>query len=204
MTNHLFLDLDGTLIDSSRRQHALFNELAPQSQFTYADYWRIKRRRISQKSMLQQYFHYSDAQAEIFHEAWIRQIEAPQRLATDTPFPGVTHFLRRAAERCTLCLATARQRPDAVAEQLNRFGWQGLFTHVFVTQQTQSKAALITAILSPERTDRFVGDTGEDIQAARELGVEAIAVSSGVLDADVLREYNPDRVLASVTELEIQ
>jgi phosphoglycolate phosphatase-like HAD superfamily hydrolase len=40
--------------------------------------------------------------------------------------------------------------------------------------------------------DMLVGDTGEDVVAARELGVVAVCVSNGFREAAYLATYEPD------------
>jgi phosphoglycolate phosphatase-like HAD superfamily hydrolase len=47
----------------------------------------------------------------------------------------------------------------------------------------------------------FVGDTPEDIRAARVAGAQVIAVSTGVYQACDLAELEPDLCLSSCAEL---
>ena len=202
MTKRVFLDFDGTLIDSSRRLYDLFRELAPESAFSYEDYWRIKRNAVSQRDLLREYLHYTDEQILSFKQKWKEAVEAPERLETDAPFEGVSAFLQDLAQRRTLYLVTARQDPDRAKAQVQKWGWEQYFTNIFVTQQSQSKAAFVRAHLSTCDTDFFVGDTGDDILAGKELGMKTVGVSSGFLNADVLKKYNPDLILDRVVELD--
>jgi phosphoglycolate phosphatase len=201
MTERLFLDLDGTLIDPRRRLYTLFCELAPEVGLSFEDYWRDKRNRMSQREMLRKYLAYPDARIDAFHEAWMSKVEEPARLALDTPFPGVSEFLDRARQQATLCLITARQHQDRLAEQLYRFGWQDVFTCVLTTGQRQTKAAMIRAHCAYGADDALVGDTGEDILAGKELGMHTVAVASGALSEAILREYAPDRIVPTVADI---
>jgi phosphoglycolate phosphatase len=201
MTERLFLDLDGTLIDPRRRLYTLFCELAPEVGLSFEEYWRHKRNRMSQRQMLRQHLAYPDARINAFHEAWMRKVEEPERLALDTPFPGVSEFLDRARQQAMLCLVTARQRQDRLVEQIHRFGWQDVFTIVLATGQRQTKADMIRAHCAYGADDTLVGDTGEDILAGKELGIHTVAVTSGVLSEAILREYAPDRIVPTVTDL---
>lgn len=200
-SEHLFLDLDGTLIDPSWRLYNLFCELAPSFPLSYDEYWSLKRRKINQRSLLKNALNYSEGDIADFKQLWMSRVEEPQRLATDIPYPGVTAFLSRAALTSELYLVTARQYPNRVVDQLTAFGWSHFFKEVLVTRQLKSKDEIICDTTVVLKSDTFVGDTGEDILAGKKLGVATIAVSSGFLCADVLMKYNPDRLLESVSEI---
>ena len=201
MVNRLFLDFDGTLIDVSRRLYILFNELASDSSFTYGEYWRIKRRRITQAEMLRFYFNYDEQRILKFKSQWMAEIENQERLKLDTPFLGVSSFLEKRSELQEIYLITARQHKLYVEKQLEQFGWRDLFKNIFVTEQIETKASIIRANFCLHDSDILIGDTGEDVTAAKTLGIRAFAVSSGFLDADILEEYAPEKILSSVTDL---
>ncbi len=203
MTRHIFLDFDGTLIDSRQRLYALFCELVPECALSFKEYWRIKRNKINQHDLLQRYFLYSDAKVNAFKCEWMKKIEEPDRLAMDVPFKGVKEFLMSAALDVSLYLVTARQHPAYVEMQIKQFGWQNYFTDIFVTAQRQSKSALIQANTTYAYNDILVGDTGEDIVAGKELGIITVAVTTGVLSESILREYQPDQLLDTVAMLDI-
>lgn len=203
MVDRLFLDFDGTLIDSGPRLYALFVDLAPEFHLSYEAYWRIKKDGMSQSAILRDRLGYSDRQIRSFQAEWMRLVEDPQRLLADRPFDGVTAFLERSALCWELYLVTARQNPDRVRSQISRFGWDAHFSNVFVTEQRQSKASLISANLSCRSTDVIIGDSEEDINSGRELGVRTIAVSSGALSAEALTRLGPDAVIGSVTDFDL-
>ena len=48
----------------------------------------------------------------------------------------------------------------------------------------------------------MIGDTGEDVLAARQLGMKSVAVGWGILSPDVLREYNPDYLAERMEDLD--
>lgn len=198
MTRRIFLDLDGTLIDPRPRLYRLFCDLAGEGVLTFEEYWRIKRGRMDQRTLLRRYLNYTDAQIAAFKADWMVKVEEPERLAEDRPFAGVSPLLAELSQRYPLVLVTARQHPERVEAQLAAFGWRSYFSQVLVTGQKQSKDALIRTHYTPIQTDLLIGDTGEDIEAGKALGVTTVAVASGVLSADILREYQPDHLLDSV------
>jgi len=198
VNGRILFDFDGTLIDSSQRLYRLFCELAPECSLSYQEYWRIKRDRVNQADILRQYFNYNDVQIAQFKKAWMTSIEDISRLAQDVPFAGVHELLRQLSLTHALYLVTARQYPERVKKQVASFGWSEYFTDILVTGQQQTKTALIRSMVAYDPTDIIVGDTGEDIQVGKELGIRAVAVSSGCLSAEVLAEYKPDCLLENV------
>lgn len=201
MTVNIFFDFDGTLIDSRKRLYHLFMELAPTAKFSFEEYWDIKRQRISQAELLKKYLNYTPEAIHDFSIKWKEEVEAPHRIATDLPFKDSEKVLRMLAGHYHIHLVTARQNTDTVHKQLAHFGWTNIFTSVLVTNQLHSKSSLIQNQTKFDNTDFFIGDTGEDIMTAKELGLSSIAVSSGILSADVLKTYEPDYLLNGVSDL---
>lgn len=201
MAKAIYLDWDGTLLSAGRRLYNLFQELVPQSTFTYEEYWDIKRRRTNQTELLSRWFGYTEAQIAAFKQQWLAMVEEPHRLDLDEPLPGTSTFLQNLAASHTLYLVTARQNPESVNAQIENLGWAAHFTKVLVTRHAATKTELIQQHTQPQAGDIFVGDTGEDIHTARQTGLVAVAVSSGFLNRDILQTYNPDYLIESVTSL---
>lgn len=203
MTRRLFLDFDGTLIDSRQRQYNLFLELAPGNAITFDEYWRLKRKNINQRDLLRSYLQYSDVQIADFKNAWMDKIEDTFRLDIDVPIEGVLEFLAQMSRKYDLCLVTGRQYHDRVVPQMRKLGLHDYFYDIINTAQRQSKAELVRSRVAWDANDIFVGDTGEDILAGKELGMRTVAVTSGALSEEALRKYQPDVVLESVVHLDI-
>jgi len=201
MTDRLFLDLDGTLVDSRERQYRLFMELAPGCGLSFDAYWTHKRANVNQGELLRRHADFTAEQARAFKAAWLTRIEEPARLELDTVLPGVPAFLERARQSHALYVVTGRQDHDRLLAQLRRLGLFEFFTDILNTGQRCSKAELIRARASWQASDLMVGDTGEDIDAGRALGMRTAAVLSGALSRAVLERHAPDWMLADVTEL---
>lgn len=199
---NLFFDFDGTLIDPRLRLYELFKEIVPQSNFTFEEYWDIKRKRTDQNKLLTQWFDFKPEQIADFKKEWMDKVEEESRITQDKPFEGVGEMLEGLGQQgYVLSLVTARQNPDLVIKQLKKFGWFHLFSHVLVTGQKDRKENLIRNNVSYNKNDVFIGDTGEDIHVAKTLGIKSIAVSSGFLSAEILKEYNPDYICESVLKI---
>lgn len=202
MTKTLFLDFDGTLIDSRVRLYELFQELVPESGLSFEQYWDLKRQGLSQSSLLREKCSMNAEQIDIFRQCWMQKVEEQDRLALDQPLPGVGDFLDCAAGRYRLVLVTGRQHADRARNQIRDLGWSEHFSLILVTAQRKAKASLILGHLTPSPTDWMVGDSGEDILAGRELGIKTAGVLTGPLSPDRLHTYGPDVLLADVTEIE--
>ncbi len=200
MPKQFFLDFDGTLIDPRARLYNLFCQLVPECRLSFDEYWALKRTAITQAELLQRYHGYDEEKCSTVKARWMIAVEDEAALLTDEPLPGTGDWLGRIADKNELILVTARQRPNLVERQLTALGWRDFFKHVLVTGQKTSKVALMQLVRIAEQPGVMIGDTGEDIRAGKELGLETVAVTSGMLDANVLKKYEPDGILASVTD----
>lgn len=198
----IFFDLDGTLIDSKERLFRLFQHLVPASVFTFEDYWKYKQKKIDHKEILSSVFSYSQHQIDHFQNEWMQQIELPQWLGLDKPFKGVTEYLVQLKKNNEIYLATSRQFEDRALAQLASFGWDDMFTKIFVTGQKMEKEALIKGSFVIDAADWFVGDTGKDVQTGKILGIRTAAVLSGFLGIEKLMEYEPDIIINTVLDFE--
>lgn len=197
----LIFDLDGTLIDSRQRLHALFRTLSG-SPMDFDAYWQRKRAKISNEVLLREAGH-DDAAVADFQARWMSMIETDHYLDMDMPFDGVDAALDRLGGGASLYLCTARQDPEAAERQLRRMGLAHRFERILVTRQERTKDELIAehvGALSPR--DWLLGDTGKDVQTARALGIRSCAVLSGFLSRESLEPYGPDLLLDHVCQFE--
>lgn len=202
MSKRLFLDFDGTILNSQKRIYKLFAELTGAPTMSYEEYWRIKRARITQADLLRRYFGYKDEQAEDFKRQWLLKIEEPQRLTDDTLLPWVIPFLKRKHETRDCYLVTHRQNAQRARTQAENLGISPYFKGILVSEQRMKKSELIAAAVPHEPDDVLLGDTGDDIMAARELGILSVAVTWGILEKKILMEYNPTYCVETEAELD--
>lgn len=198
---NIFFDLDGTLIDARERLYRLFQQLVPTSSLSFDQYWEQKRNKISHKELLADMFNYTDDTIEAFQRDWMINIERPEWLALDKPFDGISDRLKELKKSCNLFVVTHRQFRESVSGQMTQFGWLDLFKDVFVTSQKTEKYDLIKNVADISPDDWFVGDTGNDIQTGKKLGVRTVAVLSGFLSREKLSEYSPDRIEDNVLKI---
>lgn len=197
---NLIFDLDGTLIDSSRRLYSLFQLLVPSSDLTYESYWALKRKKISNETILSKFFGFDSFAVERFASAWMARIESPEMLGFDTDFPGIKETLTRLQKRACLYVCTARQYQELAVKQIDRLGLLPYFYDIMVTQQRKSKKELIASISGLGSQDWIIGDTGQDIQAGKALGIKTCAVLGGFRGLECIRHYDPDLILPTAND----
>ena len=198
---NIFFDLDGTLIDSRLRLYNLFQELVPQSKFSFNEYWQLKRDNINHAKILNQCFNFQDDEIDLFESVWMKLIEGEELLKLDKPFDGVSRYLISLKSKgFNLFLVTARQFKVSVLQQITNFGWLNIFKNVLVTEQKYNKADLIKPYLQLDYESWIVGDTDQDILVGKELHINTVAVLSGFLSENSLMEYFPDKIVNSVVD----
>jgi len=199
---NLFLDLDGTIINCRRRLYDLFAELVPHNDLSCDDYWGVKRGGLRQEDLLRNRLNLNESQISSYKTDWLAHIEDEERLAADIVIPGIPEFIQNKAENNFLHLVTNRQYHDRVLKQLGSMRLAHLFQNILVTEQRISKAGLIKKNgIKIKVTDAFIGDTGEDILTARELGCRSVAVSWGFLSEICIASYQPDFIANKVEDL---
>lgn len=199
----LFFDLDGTLIDSRLRLYTLFQNLIPQSNFSFDQYWDLKRNKVDHSRILQQYFNFSEEDIFIFQNKWMLLIESEKYLELDKPFPGVLEFLISLNKKNELYLITARQFKDKTLNQIENLGWSKLFIEILVTEQKVKKSELIKTVISNNTSGWMLGDTGIDIISGKQLGLKTVAVLTGFLSERILLTYSPDIIIKEVINFKI-
>jgi phosphoglycolate phosphatase-like HAD superfamily hydrolase len=189
----IVLDLDGTLIDVSKRHYTVYRDVLADvggEALPFSRYWELKRANTPWAEILG-----AGARAEFLAEFRDR-IEQPSYLALDRLFT----FTRRAIEALAphdLYLLTSRRSADALQEQLERLD---LARHFDAIVSGERKAELIRTIdAGPEAV--VVGDTEADVAAAREIGALAVAVTSGIRSEAVLRRSEPDLLVEDIRSL---
>lgn len=126
--------------------------------------------------------------------------------------PGVRPLLRRLARRGVAC--------GLVTGNLSRIGWHkvqrarlrqhfrfGAFADMGATRTELARLALAHARrrgwLPRGTRPVLIGDTANDIEAARANGILSVAVATGHYGLEELRPHGPDILLSNLAELEL-
>ena len=200
MKRRLFIDFDGTLVDSSIRQFNLFVELSEINSISFFEYWNAKRSGLKQSELLKKYSTNGAHSHLAFMENWIKKIEEPKRLREDTLIKGAQEFLLEAKKNFQVNCITNRQFRSRLINQMKYLGIEKNFSKILNTSGKISKQCIVRSNFSLKMNDIFIGDSDEDIQAGKELGLITIGVTSGGSTKERLKRYNPDKIIASVSK----
>jgi len=202
---NIFFDLDGTLLDSRKRLYILFCDLVHVCNLTFEQYWDYKRNKVSNEAILKQYFQFNEDQIKEFNQQWMLKIELEEYLDLDTTYEGVIDLLHELAASHFLYVVSHRQFEDTAVTQLRKLQLLPYFQRVLITNQRVKKESIIRSwVHSIHESDVLVGDTGHDVQTARELGIISVAVSNGFLNKKVLETYQPDFLFDSVADIDFK
>lgn len=196
---NILLDLDGTILDSRARLHSLFCKLAPGVMPDRSVYWEHKRVPRSHRWILANVAGWDEGEIQAFEAEWLRKIEEPEYLALDELAPGAFDAIRSLSTHASVHLLTARRSPGNLKRQLEQLGLLNCFTSIMATGAGRSKVETVRAhAIALEASDVLVGDTGEDVEAARSLGLVSVAICSGFRCEQYLRERGADRLYPSL------
>lgn len=191
----LVVDLDGTIVDIRPRHYAAHLTVSTELKLPPvepSEYWRTKR---SGRAIPAQY----NAVSREYNQKFLDWIEEDSLLELDHPFPGVLQWMTNAQSLgFRVIIATGRRYFARARAQLNRLA---VPSDLLVTT-SDSKAVAVAAVIDSPAV-AWIGDTEEDIEAARALGALAVAVTSGIRSKSVLTRHQPDVILSRLDQLRL-
>ena len=202
----LYLDLDGTLLDIREKYHRLHRRIAAdlgRQALTWDTFWARKRRGGTLDDLLPDW---EETARREYAKRWLGEIELPLYTRFDRLVPGARHSLVRLGREFELVLITLRRDGRELRRQLRHLGLDQLFSHLLVSGDhggaNLTKAQLLSLAVPPEkRKSIVVGDTEEDVLAARAMRAPVIAVLTGMRDRAFLAALSPDLIIESVAQL---
>jgi phosphoglycolate phosphatase len=203
----IFLDLDGPVLDVSRRYHRVHQDLVERLggwPFPLTAYWEAKRNLIPETEILER----AGLSSEAAQEAAVRRlsdIEGLGYIALDIPWPWTKAALTDLARIAPLALVTLRNNPELLNWQLEVFGLSRHFTRVLSGPgdgTPEAKAALLReAGISWGPESVFIGDTEVDVASGRALGLRTIALGCGIRTPALLERSSPDVLLEDLSQV---
>ena len=208
---HIFLDLDGPLLDGKERHYFCYQQILKASAHTPLEieqYWNYKKACGDLRGLLKM----SGAE-EIFDSfltAWLSLIESPEALAFDKVQSGAIENLTGWKERgINLVLVTMRKQRQALYRQLDGLKLRPLLNAVLICEHDdggRGKAAAVQELHSNASLAGravWIGDTEVDWEAAQTLGCRVVLVSNGLRDEACLQSLNGAVVVPSIASVEL-
>jgi phosphoglycolate phosphatase-like HAD superfamily hydrolase len=198
--NRLFLDLDGTLLDYSKRSYSLFCALNPNLNLSIQEFLSLRREGRDNYQILES-FGWPKQQISNFDFEWHEAIESSEYLALDIVVPKAREWLSEMQKKYHLVLCTARQSASATILQLKEQGIYELVNKILVTEKKMTKSYLIESNYRQfSKQDWIIGDTRGDLETGQSLGISTCAVLTGLSNPNALREYSPDKIIATISD----
>ena len=206
----LFIDFDGTLVDVSKRNYAVYIEIAKKNNVNQLladnEYWDKRRDGLS-FARLFQLVHGIDGGRHIQDE-FISLIEQPKYLQLDKVFNEVTETLAELKDKYRLVLVSLRRNKFNLVNQLKSLTLDQLFDEILsVAGEPSGIEAKCNLIKSSKffnsETKYMIGDTEVDIKTAYEIGGVAVSVLSGLRNLEYLSKLSPKYTIKEFSELPI-
>lgn len=200
----VFLDLDGTILDVSYRCYRLYFNILTYGGFDVLDmrdYWTLKRANVSEKEIA------SRTTPPVFAEYYVRKrlslIDTMDYLVLDKVLDGVYETLGKWSLDHDLYIVTARQNRLNLDRQLFLFDVHRYFKFIYSAgPQRVKKEKLIRHEVSDKTNCIIIGDTEQDIEAGKALGITTVAVGTGVRERFELEKMKPDIFVESIVYLD--
>ena len=199
----IFFDLDGTLIDVSKRHYEVYGKLIKEFKgepLPKSLYWKLKRSRASvpkilRKSSVSEKLHYS------FLTKFISHIERKENLMLDSVFPYTKGVLKSLRKNYRLYLTTQRRSKKNTIVQLKGLGLQKFFEGIIISANENRLSKVIKNVSREVKNSIIIGDTEVQILIARKVHLFSVAVLSGIRNKSTLKKYKPDFIEANINYL---
>lgn len=191
----VFWDLDGTLVDNRYRLYELFCVLTETDFLTFDEYWSYKFRGYGQGKMLE-LIKYDKKNHSEFQRIWLKEIEKEEWLKKDILQKDAKETLEVLFwSGISQYVITNRQFIRNVEEELKWLNIPHFFNGISTTALKGKKADEMRKSFDVSGNDFMIGDSAEDIMAAKELGIHSIAICTDVRNEKLLKKYEPEWLL---------
>lgn len=203
----VFIDLDGTLIDTSERHYRVYRDILSlekdSTPLSKEEYWNRKRSGQKTIELLPSYF--SDSLVHKFMREWLRRIEDVAYLRYDTLVPPALKVLDSLGELAELVLVTLRHNRKNLFWELSTLGLLSHFKEVLSgSALLDDKSCLIQDYLNRIQACTklaLIGDSEADLNVGKQFNMLTIAVTYGIRSKDFLCRLKPDFCLEDLSQV---
>jgi phosphoglycolate phosphatase len=206
---HLLFDIDGTVVDHTKRIYGLYRDYCQAHGLTVLDeleYLERKSRGEDDRTIVRETF---PREVVDHYLAWkFERIEGLDALQHDVLVAGMKEALEELATSHRLAAVSARQSNDVLVEQLTDLGIWLFFQaslSVGLGPPVEAKASAIDDYLTEKRIGpadaTLIGDTEVEIAAADRARIRCISVGWGLRSGSFLLAHKATRVVESPEEL---
>jgi phosphoglycolate phosphatase-like HAD superfamily hydrolase len=204
----IFIDLDGPILDVTRRYYLIYSDLLKKADFLPFDqdsYWSLKRLSINESAIVQRNMPLAGVTEYLDQRGCL--VEDPAYLVYDKLHTGALDTINAWASDYELNLVTLRRNRAALMSQLDLLGLRGKFDRVFCAQGVepgwQTKCEWIRASRTKPGGAVIIGDTEVDVLAGRAAGIYTVALSCGIRSRQLLEQLSPDALLSRLSAVDL-
>lgn len=194
--SHLIFDFDGTLVDSFTSVVHVFNELAAIHHFRPISPDEIPMLKNTDSKTLMRLYKIPVYKIPIIIYEAAKQIQ--HILLTLQPFVGIPHTLEQLHEAGYQLSIVSSNSEENVKAWLEHHRLTQYFQHIQHAPHYYGKSQTLKRILklTPHAKEKtcYIGDETRDIEAAKQTGIECIAVTWGFHSETLLVQYQPQYV----------
>lgn len=203
---NIFIDLDGPILDVSERYYQVYKciiRMLGGDVINKEIYMKLKREKTDVKEILR----HSNIEDSVdrFKYYWLDLIEERPFLSQDKIWPSVKVVLSRLRAKHKIILVTLRRSLINLNWQLRRLDLEKYFDLILCKKSNNGswfvKYNLIKNSKELDRSSCIIGDTEVDILTGKKLGIETVAVLSGLRGRGFLNKYRPDYIIDSLNEI---
>lgn len=181
------LDLDGTLIDSSKRHYVLMEKLlkeyADNISFNPADYMEYKRMGNSGKQYLKEELGLDKETSDAISKEWVTNIENEEYMDLDELYTDTIEFLDALKQKqYKIIFLSARHNRTNTLKQLEKFGIKEYADAIYVVSPERATEEKIEVIMTYQESGKetiIVGDTENEYDTAYAAGINYFVLNRG-------------------------
>ena len=195
MQKIIFFDLDGTILnvwDRFWHIHSVLSTRTNLKPIPFALYLRLKRQRFDEYTYFKEAF-----SKEEYKKLKIGLLEELKYLGLDSLNKQVVSVIEKVSRRRKIGLLTYRRNRENLMWQLENCGIINYFEQIININPDKSDKVNYLK----RKASVYLGDTQDDIKAAREAGVVAVGCGWGLVDPSILSAAKPDYLLKDPREL---
>ena len=198
----IIFDFDGTLADTQLMAMRCYNQLADAFGSKKVDLNSIETIRAMTGKEILKHLNLS-----LFRLPFLGKKMHPlvkEGLKQVDPFNGVKEMLDSLTDKGIICGIVSSNNDIIIQETLDRWGWsmmqfvqggaRAFGKHKYIQRLAKKLNVSLDDIV-------YIGDEDRDIQCAKKAGVQAVAVSWGFQQRQVLAKFSPDAIADTPADL---
>ena len=201
----IVVDLDGTIIDSTKRHYLLLQKLLKESSapinFNHQDYLSYKRNGHNNYDFLTKRLNINPRLANKIQKEWVNNIESPELILTDNLYPDVIKFLNDIKSLgYNIVFLTSRQSQENLYKELEHLGLIFFPKQIIVVHGNKVDAFRNI----PDSPKIMIGDTEMDFEAAEKSNAKSYILNRGLRSPRFLHKIGVKKTYNNLDDITLQ